>query len=234
MNGRRNRSRMAFARSVFINCPFDRKYLTTLRPVLFTVIALGFKPRIATERSDSAESRVAKICELIRESRFSIHDLSRLKPGGRAFARMNMPFELGIDYGARQFGQSRLRDKKFLILGAMKYDYQRAVSDLSGVDIKSHDGVPKQAVRALRDWFYETCGVRPAPSWKELWYSFNDFSSALYSAGKASRMSPADLDRMPSAEFIDHVEQWLRARTRTPHRADGAASKRGSRSRSGS
>jgi hypothetical protein len=204
VNARRAAQPPPFAKSVFINCPFDREYQTFLRPVLFTVLSLGFAPRIATERSDSAESRIGKICELIRESQFSIHDLSRLKPDGRDFARMNMPFELGIDYGAREFGRPTLRQKRCLILGAKQYDYQKALSDLSGVDIKSHDEDPENAVSAVRDWFFETVGVRPAPTARELWYAFGDFQSALYSASR----SRDEIDRMRDAEFIYHVEEW--------------------------
>jgi hypothetical protein len=65
--------------NVFVNCPFDVKYLSLLRPLLFTIAYLGYHPRIAAERSDSGENRLDKICELIRQSQFSIHDLSRLK-----------------------------------------------------------------------------------------------------------------------------------------------------------
>ncbi len=60
--------------NVFINCPFDKEYHALLRPLLFTIIYLGYNPRIASERSDSAENRVDKICELIRDSNYSIHD----------------------------------------------------------------------------------------------------------------------------------------------------------------
>jgi hypothetical protein len=41
---------MAFVTNVFVNCPFDDKYLRLLRPLLFTVIYLGLKSRIALER----------------------------------------------------------------------------------------------------------------------------------------------------------------------------------------
>jgi hypothetical protein len=43
-----------FELNVFINCPFDEQYYPLLRPLLFTVVYLGFNPRIASERSDSA------------------------------------------------------------------------------------------------------------------------------------------------------------------------------------
>ena len=37
---------------VFINCPFDDEYQPMLHALLFTVVQCGFRPRIATERSD--------------------------------------------------------------------------------------------------------------------------------------------------------------------------------------
>src|SRR5215216_2126734 len=85
--------RFGFEKNVFINCPFDEEYLSLLRPLLFTVVSLGFQPRIASERSDSAEMRFEKIVRLIRSSRYSIHDISRLraKEAGE-FSRFNLPF----------------------------------------------------------------------------------------------------------------------------------------------
>ena len=68
-----------FDRNVFINCPFDSDYFPLLRPLLFSIVYLGFNPKIALETSDSGELRVDKICELIKASKYSVHDLSRLK-----------------------------------------------------------------------------------------------------------------------------------------------------------
>lgn len=100
-----------FETNVFINCPFDAAYLPLLRPLLFTVVLLGYHPRIASERSDSGENRVDKICALIRESKYGIHDLSRLQASEIGeFYRMNMPFELGVEYGCRLFGSARLQE----------------------------------------------------------------------------------------------------------------------------
>jgi len=83
--------------NVFVNCPFDEDYRPLMRPLLFTVICLGYTPRLASERSDSGENRVDKICDLVYESKYSIHDLSRLKSEEAGeFYRLNMPFELGL------------------------------------------------------------------------------------------------------------------------------------------
>jgi len=92
-----------FEKNVFINCPFDDKYLELLHPLSFTLIYLDFNPRIALESFDSGHQRIDKICKLIEESKFSIHDLSRLQSQKKnEYFRLNMPFELGIDYGVRK------------------------------------------------------------------------------------------------------------------------------------
>ena len=129
--------------------------------MLFTIIYLGFNPRIASERSDSTENRIDKICGLIRVSKYSVHDLSRVKAArAEEFYRLNMPFELGIDYGSRLFGSASKAGKKCLILEKERFDYIRALSDLSGIDIKSHKVKPVNMVRVIRDWFFETVGLR--------------------------------------------------------------------------
>lgn len=107
----------AFGKSVFINCPFDKDYEPILQAILFCVVYLGFEPRTATESNDSGSIRLNKICDIIENSKYSVHDLSRCqaKKKGEHF-RLNMPFELGVDYGCRQyFGQGR-EGKRLLIL----------------------------------------------------------------------------------------------------------------------
>jgi hypothetical protein len=104
---------MPFQKNVFVNCPFDAEYLPLLRPLLFTVIDLGFAPRIALESLDSGRPRIEKIISLVKESKFAIHDLSRLQASKKGeYFRLNMPFELGIDVGCRLFKQGRWSEKK--------------------------------------------------------------------------------------------------------------------------
>lgn len=200
--------------NVFVNCPFDAKYLPLLRPLLFTIAYLGYRPRIAAERSDSGENRLDKICELIRQSKLSIHDLSRLKAArARELYRMNMPFELGIDYGSRQHGAEFMREKKCLILESKPHDFKKALSDLSGVDIKSHGNKPDEVVRAVRDWFYETVGLRDAPYPKVIWSRFLDFTANLYDTRLAEGIPEEDVKediaRMPIPEYLNCVAAWV-------------------------
>ncbi len=40
-----NRATKELEKNVFINCPFDPEYYPLLRPLLFTIVYLGFNPK---------------------------------------------------------------------------------------------------------------------------------------------------------------------------------------------
>lgn len=199
-----------FESNVFINCPFDDDYFQLLRPLLFTIIYLGFNPRIASESSDSVENRLEKICGLIRCSKYSVHDLSRLKSErAKEFYRMNMSFELGIEYGSRLFGSVAMGEKRCLILEKNQYDFRRALSDLSGVDIKSHGNKPEKVVTSVRHWFVETVGLRRVVGPKAIWYKFTDFATDFYNAREDRGFTDEELNMMPVPEYIDFIRDWV-------------------------
>lgn len=199
---------MSYNRNVFINCPYDNKYYSLLRPLLFTVIYLGFTPKIACERSDSGELRLLKICDLIRSSQYSIHDLSRLKPEKlKELSRQNMPFELGLDIGCRFFSE-QYRDKKCLILEKEKFRYMQSLSDLSGCDIKNHNDDPIKLTQQVRTWFVETISSHGIPAASVIWYKFNDFMLDFYDKRQSEGFTQEDLDIMPIPEYIDYMQKW--------------------------
>ncbi len=176
---------MAFDKNVFINCPFDDEYLPLLRPLLFTVIYLGFTPRIASETLDSAEPRIEKIVRLIivrliRESRYGMHDLSRIQAEQVGeYYRFNLPFELGLDIGCNRFKGSKWAKKRCLILEAEKYRFQAALSDLSNSDIQVHRNDPAEVVRVVRNWL--TAQARKsADGPAKVWGAFADFMADNY------------------------------------------------------
>jgi hypothetical protein len=206
---------LPFERSVFVNCPFDVEYEKLLRPLLFTIAYFNFQPRIASARSDS-EMRLPKICELITACRYSVHDLSRLKATRKAeFSRMNMPFELGIDYGARLLGRDPLPSKKTLILEAKRYELMKALSDLSGIDVKSHGNEPLTIVRILRNWFFDTVGLEKIDSASEVYSSFLNFQADFYERRRNTGFSEDDLKDISWGEYIQSIREWL-ARERPP------------------
>jgi len=199
-----------YEKNVFINCPFDKKYSSLLRPILFTIIYLKFTPRISLECFDSGEPRFNKICELIRKSKYGIHDLSRIQARKKGeYFRLNMPFELGLDIGCRVFQRRKYSDKKCLILEEKKYRYQAAISDLSNSDIKSHKNKPMIAVQQIRNWFVEN-GLKGAPSGRVIWYKFTDFMTDFYEKRKAEGFKKKDIYEMPIPEYDDFINDWIK------------------------
>lgn len=199
-----------FEKNVFINCPFDSDYIPLLQPLLFTIIYFDFNPRIATERSGSEEQRIDKICELIELAKYSIHDLSRLQSKKKKeFYRLNMPFELGIDYGCRKFADNHHSEKKFLILEKDRYNYAKALSDLSGVDIKNHNDEPIKIIRAVRNWFTNFIKSEKIDAPTVVWEKFNFFIAEFADERKNEGFSEDDIYDMPTNEFIGYIKKWL-------------------------
>ena len=197
------------SKSVFINCPLDDDYEPLLQAILFCLIRFGFKPRIATERTDSAESRLEKIKELIRASKYSIHDLSRCQSSGPGeHHRMNMPFELGLDFGCRGFGCSPFNEKKILVLEEQKFRYQIALSDLAGSDIEAHEGKYEVAIRKVRNWI-TTLGVPIQIGADKVSGEYEDFRGRHYEELDKAEFSPEDIADSPTGELIEAMTKWV-------------------------
>ncbi len=198
-----------YDQNVFINCPFDPKYKPLLNAVVFCVAYLGFNPRLATERIDSGETRIGKILELIRDSRFGIHDLSRSKSAAaEELARHNMPLELGIDLGIRHLGADHHRRKLHLIMEEERYRHQAAISDLSNSDLAIHGGKPKRALAEVRNFLARhTTSEAPGPT--EIWDRFADFQADLFVELDAAGHSRTDIKALPVAEYIEHIHRWM-------------------------
>ena len=158
---------------------------------------------------DSGEARINKICELIKSSRYSIHDISRIRSKKRGeYYRLNMPFGLGIDIGCRLGDEGILRSKTCLILEKEKYGYQRALSDLSNSDIKSHNNDPETLIFQVRNWFTEL-GLKNAPSATRIWERFNEFMADFREAREKDGFKDRDLEFMPAPEYINFIRQWI-------------------------
>ncbi len=139
--------------SVFINCPFDNAYEPFLQAIIFTVFRCGFFPRSAMEEDDASDIRLDKIIRIIKECRFGIHDISRVELDEvNGLPRFNMPFELGLFWGAKRFGETNQSEKNALVFEKKKYDYQKYLSDINGVDIKAHNGKIESIIRYVRNW----------------------------------------------------------------------------------
>lgn len=202
---------MPFEKNVFINCPLDDEFLPLLRPLLFSVLCLGLHPRIALESVDSGEARIEKIIRLVRESKFALHDLSRLRAARAGeYFRLNMPLELGLDVGCRRYKGGKWSRKRCLILEAKKFRYQAAISDLSNSDIAVHGNKPIAVVAKVRNWLNNVARLRAAPGPSKIWGLFNDFMADNYVALKERGFSNRDIERLPIDELIACMKKWLR------------------------
>lgn len=198
-----------FEKCVFVNCPFDEEYEPILQAILFCIVDLGFTPRLASENQDSGDVRLVKIRELIEASKFSIHDLSRCQARkvGEHF-RLNMPFELGIDYGCRQYFGDGRDAKRFLILEEQRYRYQAALSDISGSDIQAHKGDYQLAVKKVRNWLVNVAGAEViGPT--AIFQHYVDFQEWYWEKMRAAGSSDDDIREYPTSEVLDAMYEWI-------------------------
>jgi len=119
---------------------------------------------------------------------------------------MNMPFEFGIDFGNSYFNKTK---KKMLVLEGVRYDFQKTISDLSGVDVKCHNNEPEDVVRCIRNWMIEANNLETVDSPTRIWYQFTDFTSDFYDERKANGFTDKDLNDMPTPEYIITIKKWL-------------------------
>jgi hypothetical protein len=168
------------------------------------------------ERLDSGRPRIDKIISLIKESKYAIHDLSRLKAREAGeYYRLNMPFELGLDVGCRLFRNDQWAGKKCLILEAERYRYQAALSDMSNSDIAVHGNDPTEACVQVRNWLANEAGLR-APGPSRIWGRFADFMANNYKVLLANSYSERDIERLPIPELMTCMRDWI---ARNTHRS---------------
>jgi hypothetical protein len=198
----------SYEESVFVNCPFDAAYQDIFRALVFAVHDCGYLARCALEVDDGGEVRIAKINRIIRECRHGIHDICRteLDPKEK-LPRFNMPLELGLFLGAREFGTGRQKQKRALILDTDRYRYQRFCSDIAGQDIKAHEGSGDKAVRAVRNWLATALdGSVLLPSSAKMAERYQAFVTELPRLCAPFHLDPNDLQFV---ELRTLVEEWV-------------------------
>lgn len=204
---------MAFSKSIFINCPFDDSFRKLLHPIIFVCLYCKLIPHIS-ELTDSGSTRILNIITKIKNCKYSIHDLSRMKSVRVGeLSRFNMPFELGIDIGIRNNAKDKLKDKKCLIIDVERYRYQEALSDISGNDIASYRKRNKieNVIKIIRDWF--TSAIKPEqPSASFIYMEFTEFLSDLQKALELANYNSSDIKKLTTSEFIHYAKKWINER----------------------
>ena len=130
---------------------------------MFAVYDCGFVARCTLEDCDASRIRVDKIYDLISESKYGIHDISRVTLDHvHRLPRFNMPLELGLWLGAKRFGSKRDKQKRALVLDKLPHRYQIFCSDIAGQDATFHRNDTAIVIRRIRDW------LRNSPDYKNV------------------------------------------------------------------
>jgi hypothetical protein len=175
-------------RAVFVNCPFDNGYKPLFDAAVFTIIRSGFAPRCALETDNAADNRFDKICRIIKECRYGVHDISRTEADGEpALPRFNMPLELGVFLGAKH------RLKSCIIFDRERYRFQRYISDIAGQDIHAHSGQVGTLITELATWLRTHSHDANVPGGVAIASEFENFTAALPEIYGARRLDPGEV-----------------------------------------
>jgi hypothetical protein len=196
-----------YPNNVFLNCPFDDEYQDLFRSIIFAIQDCGFLPRCALEVSDSGDTRIDKIVQIIRECKYGIHDISRTELSSEhQLPRFNMPLELGIFLGAKRFGQKEQTEKRCLILDREPHRYQKFCSDIAGQDILVHNQQPSEAIKAVRDWLSSTKPEGILPGSIYITERYDKFCSQL---PNYCEMFKQTVEELTFKDFRLMVIEWL-------------------------
>ena len=179
-----------------------------LRVLIFVARFYGLEIKISLLEVDSKSQRLSRIIGLMKDAKYSIHDLSLLKAESKNDVfRMNMPFELGLDYGLNY----EKDEKVFLVFESDSYKLKEALSDINGWDVRPHKNDPEQLILEFRKWIL---AKRECPkeissfSSTEIWYIYNDFYATFTDNMAKHKMKEEEISAL---EFIDEVDTFLKA-----------------------
>jgi hypothetical protein len=148
---------------VFLNIPYDASFENLLLAYIAGICAFGFTPR-ATLEIPFGQRRLDRILSLIRQSQYSIHDLSRVQLDRSAppTPRFNMPFELGLTVALER---SAHPNHSWIVCETVPHRIKKSLSDLDGTDAYIHGGTVAGVFRELGNAFV---GSRRQPSVTEM------------------------------------------------------------------
>jgi hypothetical protein len=198
-------ARPGYNDSVFINCPFDDDYKPILRAIVYAIYRCGFFPQTALDEDDGTEVRLYKIIRKMSGCRYGVHDLSRIELNPANLPRFNMPFELGVFFGAKHFGDTRQSRKNALILERDKYVYQQFISDLNGIDTKAHNNDPVIAMTRVHSWLNNVSRrTKTIPGEALLRRQYNEFNGLLPDLADETGYA---VDTLPFLNLLDIVQE---------------------------
>jgi hypothetical protein len=143
--------------SVFLNIPYDSAFEDLYTAYIVGLTQLGLRIHVALAVPN--QGRLATIIELIEQSEFSVHDLSRVEVS-HGVPRFNMPVELGLALYRSHAAKGK---HSVFIFETRAHRAQRSTSDVNAIDPQIHKGTPKGLMSALRNIFRQPGDVTTVP-----------------------------------------------------------------------
>jgi hypothetical protein len=196
-------------RDVFINCPFDSDYQRFFYAIVYAVLRSGFSPRCALETDDASENRFEKICAIVGQCRFGIHDISRTELDRQTgLPRFNMPLELGVFLGAKRFGGTAQKSKRCLVLDRDRHRFRSFMSDISGQDIHSHGNDSAVLLREVSSWLRDQSRDQKVPGGRKMVAEFAAFEIALPAICARRQL---DVDELTFGDLTELISEYTAA-----------------------
>lgn len=193
--------------AVFINCPFSDDYKKLFHCIIFCVLACGFRPRSALEAGDAGDIRLDKIVRLIKESHYSIHDLSAVELDKvNSLPRFNMPFELGLVIGCKKVAGAKYANRPILVMELNDYTSQKCLSDIAGQDLKAHNGCTNRTTKIVRTWLFQQSKRTDIPGYVRIRNAFDSFYQVLPELCNEAGLDAAEVSY---SDFVNLAQQWL-------------------------
>jgi hypothetical protein len=116
-----------------------------------------------------------------------------------------MPFELGVFFGAKHFGDTKQNRKNALIPERDKYVYQQFISDLNGIDTKAHNNDPVTALTRVHSWLNTVSRrTKTIPGEALLRRQYNEFNGLLPDLAAETGYT---VDTLPFLNLLDIVQE---------------------------
>lgn len=198
----------AYGDKVFINCPFDDRYKSLFDALVFVIYRCGFFPVCAVMEDNGIDQRIDKLIRMIGDCKFAVHDLSRIETNENNLPRFNMPFELGLFWGAKKFGNTQQQSKNAVVFERSKFQYQQFISDINGIDTKAHNNNVSTIMEKTRDWLRIASGRTTIPGNAAIFRDWIRFRRSKYPIARRLHLDHRNLI------FNDYcliVEEYIKA-----------------------